>query len=484
MRKIRGKFFENNRSKKLVIFALTVLAGVKIDAQPCDPPLTPVLFGQSVTSIYCKNNSVGFGVNESDPAQEYYFSVYDNAALVSTQGGPLDGNGGTLSVSAFMKSAQDAGEYRITTVNECGLSASTNFYAFYGNIDNLSITAWGSNAVSFRWAASGPSPAVTYEYAVTTQPDPDQASADYVTTTDTTVSKTDLTDGATYYIHVRVSSVTWNGSEVTTGPFSDCGSGTGLPWQTIRFVACSGVASVGAITPANAIVCIGSTVTLTETGGSTCKWYREDNSQIAGENSFSYLASFPGEYKAYITTAAGCEGMVSTASVTQTSLQTGIFSGGGCYNLGDSVRLGISKTIAGQTYKILKDGAEVFTLQGIGKAEFGSEDTVWYKFKLISATQYGHYTVRANNPYCTPIDFGDQEVSGYGTWTGTLSQDWQNPANWSCNGVPDANVDVIIPVGAINMPLVNGNVTCRSVTVQPGATLTIGTGFKLNITGN
>ena len=386
-----------------------------------------------------------------------------------------------MSVSAFMRSAQDAGEYRVTTSNDCGESASVDFQAFYGSIDNLSITSWGSDAVTFKWAASGPTPAVTYEYAVTNEPDPNSSLITYLTTTDTTASEAGLSnDGSTYYIHVRVNSVFWNGQNVEQS--FDC-SGGDLPWQTIRFVSCSGAAGVGSITPANAIACVGGTATLTATGGNTYQWYDENNAPITGANSSSHIDSLPGQYKVFITTSAGCQGIVSSATLTQTSLLTGVFSGGGCYNLSDSVRLGISNTIIGQTYKILKDGVEVATLQGVGKA-FESKDTIFYRFKFTSAAQAGHYTVRVSNPYCTAIDFGDQTVSVSGTWTGDLNPDWQNPANWNCSSVPDANTDVIIPVnGVTNMPLINGIFSCRSVVVQPGATLTVASGSKLNITG-
>ena len=145
---------------------------IKIQAQPCDPLTPPILFGQSQTFIFCKNNSVGFGVLNSASGQDYDFSVSKNGALISTKAGPLDGNGGQLSVSAFMQSAQDAGEYGVTTYNDCGDTGFVSFQAFYGSIDNLSISSWGSNAVTFKWAACGPVPAVTYQYAVTTESDP------------------------------------------------------------------------------------------------------------------------------------------------------------------------------------------------------------------------------------------------------------------------------------------------------------------------
>ena len=464
---------------KLLFFGITLIFVSKICAQPCDPLVPGTLFGQSQTFIFCRDIAVGFGVSNSVPDQSYEFSVSRSGNVSSIKAGPLDGNGGQLSVAAFMRSAQDAGQYGVTTYNDCGDTAFVSFQAFYANIDNLSITSWGSSAVNFKWATCGPLGSVTYDYAVTTESDPNSPSITYLTTTDTTASATNLNSGATYYIHVRVNSVTWNGQNVDQ--FFNCNGD--LPWQTIRFISCSGAAAVGSITPVNAIACVGNTATLTATGGNTYQWYDENNNAISGANSSTYAAAVPGQYKVFITTGAGCQGMVSTATFTQTSLLTGIFSGGGCFNTGDSVKLGISNTAVGETYKILKDGSEVASLKGIGSA-FETKDTIFYKFKFTSVTQAGHYTVRASNPYCAPIDFGDQAVSISGTWTGAADQHWQNPLNWNCGSVPDASTDVIIPVaGVVNMPFVNSNVTCRSVVVQPGATLTVTSGFKLNITG-
>lgn len=69
------------------------------------------------------------------------------------------------------------------------------------------------------------------------------------------------------------------------------------------------------------------------------------------------------------------------------------------------------------------------------------------------------------------------------TWEGTLSVNWNEAANWSCGVLPDENTDVIIPAGTAFSPLVNANVSCRSVSIRNGAVLNVGTGYKLNITG-
>ena len=487
MKKISDILFAKNGRRVFIFFIPVLIFSIKIQAQvsterqtlDCDPFVAPVLFGLSQTYIFCKNNSVGFGVSNSKTGQKYRFSVYRNGGE-NLRAGPLSGNGGQLSISETMRCAQNAGEYRVTATNDCGSSAAASFYAFYGSVDNLSITGWGGNAVTFNWMPSGPKPAVTYYYAVTTQSDPTSPLITYLTTTDTTASVSGLVTGTTYYIHVRVKGAVWNA--ITVNEYFNCPGGD-FPTQTLKFISCAGTPAVGSISPAYAVACNGGTTTLTASGGNTYQWYKEDNSIITGATTSSYTASTAGEYRVYITTGAGCAGMVSSATVTQTSVTTGVFSGGGCFHVGDSVRLGISKTVVGQTYKVLKDGVEVASLQGIGKAA-ESIDTIWYNFKFTATSQAGTYTVRVNNPYCTAVDFGSVSVSTYGSWIGTLNVNWGDPLNWSCGGVPDANTDVIIKSSATHFPEINASdAYCKSLDVETGASIKVKAGLHLFITG-
>ncbi len=67
------------------------------------------------------------------------------------------------------------------------------------------------------------------------------------------------------------------------------------------------------------------------------------------------------------------------------------------------------------------------------------------------------------------------------TWEGTVSTAWENPANWSCNVLPDMNTDVIINGGKVNYPVINSNPTVRTLRLNPGATGTVNTGFTLTV---
>jgi murein DD-endopeptidase MepM/ murein hydrolase activator NlpD len=65
-------------------------------------------------------------------------------------------------------------------------------------------------------------------------------------------------------------------------------------------------------------------------------------------------------------------------------------------------------------------------------------------------------------------------------WQGGVNKAWENPSNWSCGNVPDANTDVVVG-SSTNTPEVNSNASCRSLTLNNGANVTVKTGFKLTV---
>ncbi|HMO62638.1 MAG TPA: alpha/beta hydrolase-fold protein [Ferruginibacter sp.] len=68
------------------------------------------------------------------------------------------------------------------------------------------------------------------------------------------------------------------------------------------------------------------------------------------------------------------------------------------------------------------------------------------------------------------------------TWTGAAGTAWENGSNWSCGTVPDAYTDVLI-INTANKPVLNSNAACRSVRLEPGATLTVMNNFILQLSG-
>ncbi|RYY71500.1 MAG: hypothetical protein EOO13_02885 [Chitinophagaceae bacterium] len=68
------------------------------------------------------------------------------------------------------------------------------------------------------------------------------------------------------------------------------------------------------------------------------------------------------------------------------------------------------------------------------------------------------------------------------TWQGTVSNAWENPLNWNCGILPDANTDVLINTGKPNYPQVGTNTSIRTLRLAAGTTATVKTGFNLTIT--
>ena len=63
-------------------------------------------------------------------------------------------------------------------------------------------------------------------------------------------------------------------------------------------------------------------------------------------------------------------------------------------------------------------------------------------------------------------------------FTGSIDNTWENPGNWSCGVLPDANTDVVISSGTVTL---SSDASCRTLTVSPGAIFTISTGFTLTV---
>lgn len=96
----------------------------------------------------------------------------------------------------------------------------------------------------------------------------------------------------------------------------------------------------------------------------------------------------------------------------------------------------------------------------------------------------------AENPSCpaTAPDVGADEFggiqSGLLTWTGIVSADWNNAANWSPPVVPGQGNSVVIPPGTAFEPHVNlDGQSCKDLIIQGGARLNVADGIQLTVNG-
>jgi hypothetical protein len=71
-------------------------------------------------------------------------------------------------------------------------------------------------------------------------------------------------------------------------------------------------------------------------------------------------------------------------------------------------------------------------------------------------------------------------------WKTTASTTaWNTAANWSTGAVPTTNVNVLIPTGASNYPVISSSgAAAKNITVNASATLTVNDGADLTLSGN
>lgn len=67
---------------------------------------------------------------------------------------------------------------------------------------------------------------------------------------------------------------------------------------------------------------------------------------------------------------------------------------------------------------------------------------------------------------------------------GTSSSNWNSNSNWFGGWKVNSNVPAYIPADATNMPVINNDVSCKGLTVETNASLTISTGKSLTLSGD
>lgn len=139
----------------------------------------------------------------------------------------------------------------------------------------------------------------------------------------------------------------------------------------------------------------------------------------------------------------------STASIALTSSTAGtlyqwqVNAGGGFINIADDLHYTGTKS-------------NTVHLNNIPSSWYG------YQFQCVADSLKSHiYTIKIGN-----------------SWKGAVSSAWENPLNWDCGAIPDANTDVVINSGTV---VVNSNITVRSLKVNPGVNITVNSGYRFNV---
>lgn len=121
--------------------------------------------------------------------------------------------------------------------------------------------------------------------------------------------------------------------------------------------------------------------------------------------------------------------------------------------------------------------ASSFVLQIVNLDAYINLSTVYFRFHYLAT--WGFYwaidnvAVTGNGP--------NQCNTNY--WEGSISTAWENAANWSCGSIPNVNTVVYIEPGKPNYPIISSMAICKTLYTNPGTTVTIASGFRLDITG-
>jgi hypothetical protein len=88
------------------------------------------------------------------------------------------------------------------------------------------------------------------------------------------------------------------------------------------------------------------------------------------------------------------------------------------------------------------------------------------------------------NPRGNPPDPGINEFTADKIWNGTVSTDWNNPANWTTSGVPTLLHDVIINPAPHICIAGSPNLKCHNLTINAGGNLQVNPGDDITVDGD
>jgi hypothetical protein len=188
------------------------------------------------------------------------------------------------------------------------------------------------------------------------------------------------------------------------------------------------------------------------------------------------------------TPTSNTSGVTGVTAGTSATLRWTI-SNGSCTSTDDVVLTNntVPSAPTGSSSQSFCSGATVANLAATGTA------TKWYA-TASGGTALATTTALVNNThYYASQTIGCESTSRLdvtaivnttNTWTGTTNTSWFTASNWSCNSIPTAASDVIIP-NVTRKPIVDGTGTiavANTITVSSGASLTVNSGNTLKVT--
>lgn len=181
----------------------------------------------------------------------------------------------------------------------------------------------------------------------------------------------------------------------------------------------------------------------------------------------------------------------NTLAPNPTNIQVTNLTNFGDFAFGEICNYGTTISYPGSPY-CTNAGTAVVTLKGTSGGVFSagpgiSINAATGAINLGASTPGTYnitYTISANANCKQFITQTNITIAIPGTWTGAIDSNWNNPGNWSCNGIPNATTDVTIPSSVPNPSILENSINeVKGLTLNPGTSLSIAYKAAFTING-
>jgi len=233
-------------------------------------------------------------------------------------------------------------------------------------------------------------------------------------------------------------------------------------------------------------VCVSGTVTLGATASAgTINWYAAASGGLSLGLGTSFTTPVISATTTYYVDATnlGCTTALRSAVVATVDP----ISVGGTVASAQTICIGSSPadlTVSGNVGNVVKWQKSV-------DLAFSSPTDILVSSTTLSGVTIGslisptYFRAVIQSGICSTANSGSVLISiaAPGDWIGAISTDWNTASNW-CGGIPTSTSDIVIHSGSANMPLLSAGGACRTITIDPTASLTIAGTGTLSIAGN
>ena len=239
---------------------------------------------------------------------------------------------------------------------------------------------------------------------------------------------------------------------------------------------------IDAPTASSQTLCVGSTISNLVTSntfpGATIKWYEQASggTALAPTTVLSTKTYYVSQTWRAENGDADVESDRTAVAVTITPTP-GTISGAAVVCTGtSSTTLTLNGNIGTVQWQFSTDGTNFSNIANATRQA--------YTFTNLTTTT--HYRAVVTGGSCGTATTAPASiiVKQPGSWIGAVNNDWSNAGNW-CGSMPTASTNVTISSEPSNQPFIdNADVSVRSLTIAPGAHLTINSNKNLSVFGN